>query len=395
MRWLMKPSVTTLLILLCACSPVDEKQEQVTEEGPISLGERFVEDGDFRRSLLVNSFVNPSNGYSQLRAQNYGPGNAWDELEVWNPEVRFLKDDGSDAPFKPFPEIDFSTIDEEELRAIGKAAFERFPLAIDLGIQSYTQNPESIGLWKSESRIGGLVEVSLPTGVSVSKTCATCHANTRDGKLTYGIANGNLEYGRVLGTDWGHGTIDVTPDGQDNPTSIPDIRPIRFQEYLHWAATLNNSLGALAVRIETLFITSLSRKLRPPRGVAFALAYYFWTLSDEEVSTTNMESTPGYKHFEKHCITCHRLDGSTGAPIAIETIGTRPRVGESSRGTGTYRIPSLVGVSERGRFLHDASIDSLEMLFDSKRLNETPGHVFGLSLSENEKTELLDFLELF
>lgn len=398
MCWLVTKNVLfSLLFFVGACSQLDENPKKIPQKpDPISLGKRFVDDSEFRRTLLVESFVDPENGYSQLRDENYGPRKPWETLEVWNPDVRPLTNQDDNNPFAPFQEIDIETLDENQLRAIGKEAFEHFPLGIDLQLESHILDPGQVGLWVSNSKVGGLVQVSLPSGIRVAPTCSTCHANVKDGKLTYGLANSDFEYGRVVGTDWGHGTVDVTPDGRNNPTSIPDIRPIRFQAYLHWTATLKNTLGALAVRIETLFITSLSNRLRPPRAVAFALAYYFWTLSEEGQGLTKSraEEEPGFVHFKNHCISCHFLDGRTGSPIDLKAIGTTDAVGTSSRGTGKYRTPSLLGVSSRGRFLHDASIQTLEEFLDPKRLERVPGHVFGLSLSENERNELLDFLDL-
>ena len=80
------------------------------------------------------------------------------------------------------------------------------------------------------------------------------------------------------------GTVDVTSDDADNPVSITDLRPIRYQKYLHHTGMIHNSLPALAVRIETLAITSSSESVRPPRKIAAALALYL--ASDESGYTT-------------------------------------------------------------------------------------------------------------
>ncbi len=383
-----------LLIVLSSACGADLKEALQPEEDPISLGKRYISDPDFRRETLLKSVVDPWNGYSRLRIENYGPGLAWESIPVWNPQIRPLRRESTQA-FTSFPDIDFETITESELKAFGKLAFERFPLVSDLQIRAFVNAPSEIGLWETET-IGGLVEVDLASGIQVAKTCSTCHASAPESALIYGRANADFDFGRVIGARWGHGTMDVTPDGQANPTSVPDIRPIRFQKYLHWSATLKNSLPALAIRIETLFITSFSQRLRPPREVVFALAYFFWTLHETEQrkSVLDSQSSNGAEIFEKHCSSCHFSNGETAPPMDLDVIGTSKEVGlSSSRGTGKYRIPSLFSVSSRGHFFHDGSLGKLADVLDPQRLEQTPGHRFGLDLSTTEKSDLLTFLD--
>ena len=78
------------------------------------------------------------------------------------------------------------------------------------------------------------------------------------------------------------------------------------------------------------------------------------------------------------------------------------------KGTGFYKIPSLRGLWYRPRLLHDASIVSLEELFDSARLSAdyerkgwsppgvtkgaVPGLEFLTKLSPEDKAALIAFL---
>ena len=95
--------------------------------------------------------------------------------------------------------------------------------------------------------------------------------------------------------------------------------------------------------------------------------------------------------------------------IAAVSLQTDPGLALKTRkGTGFYKIPSLRGVWYRPRLLHDASVTSLEEMFDSARLNPdyepkgwnppgvtrraVPGHTFGLSLNAEDKSALLAFL---
>jgi hypothetical protein len=61
----------------------------------------------------------------------------------------------------------------------------------------------------------------------------------------------------------------------------------------------------------------------------------------------------------------------SGRDIRHVSIGTDPGLALKTRkGTGFYRIPSLRGLWYRPRLLHDASIVSLEELFDDARLRD-------------------------
>ena len=90
-------------------------------------------------------------------------------------------------------------------------------------------------------------------------------------------------------------------------------------------------------------------------------------------------------------------------------MGTDPGLALKTRkGTGFYKIPSLRGVWYRPRLLHDASVTSLEEMFDAARLSPdyepkgwnppnvtrraVPGHTYGLSLNPQDRSALLAFL---
>jgi mono/diheme cytochrome c family protein len=79
------------------------------------------------------------------------------------------------------------------------------------------------------------------------------------------------------------------------------------------------------------------------------------------------------------------------------------------RGTGYYKVPSLRGVWYRGPFEHNGSVAALEDWFDPRRLRSdyvptgykgsgaatraVPGHLFGLTLSADDKAALIAFLK--
>jgi len=90
-------------------------------------------------------------------------------------------------------------------------------------------------------------------------------------------------------------------------------------------------------------------------------------------------------------------------------IGTDPTLTlQTRRGSGYYKVPSLLGVWYRGPFEHNGSIATLEDWFDAQRLRSdyvptgwtwppgqprtVPGHEFGLRLTRDDKRALIAFL---
>ena len=90
-------------------------------------------------------------------------------------------------------------------------------------------------------------------------------------------------------------------------------------------------------------------------------------------------------------------------------IGTDPGLTlYTRRGTGFYKIPSLIGAWNRTGFLHSGYVKTLEEMFDKARLNDNyvpkgykparlktmaiKGHLFGLDLNENDKKALIAFI---
>jgi hypothetical protein len=108
-----------------------------------------------------------------------------------------------------------------------------------------------------------------------------------------------------------------------------------------------------------------------------------------------------------------RLDHPQSPPAADVMIGTRIGVDpglalRTRKGTGYYKVPSLLGLWYRDTLEHSGSIGSLEEWFDPARLSADyrpkgfnppdtatraiPGHPFGLKLPAEDKRALLAFL---
>ena len=405
-------------------------------------GVPYLDDATFRRAELEASLVNPSNAYSQLRLAHYASGNSadWEQLPEWNPPVEPIVASELDAPggasttalsSRAAPLALPATVaseDDAALVALGELAFRRYPAQLGsyfgAGLTSRSAAAR-YGLWVDETRgVGGLVRARMADGSgAVSLTCSTCHAAPDPaGGLVAGLPNARLDVGGAMlaahgvpqgaatgdsVAAWGPGRLDVTTSAGTEPVRIPDLRPVRWLTYLQQDATVRaKDLTALAIRIETLIITSGNEVVRPPRVVALALAAYIRALAAALPSpeAAARASPRGAAVFASQCAGCHAAPGFTGPPVALATIGTDPTFGLSaSRGTGMYRVPSLHGVGSRGPLLHDGTIASVDAMLDPGRLaadftgglhgsGAVPGHPFGLDLSSTDHDALLAYL---
>ena len=125
---------------------------------------------------------------------------------------------------------------------------------------------------------------------------------------------------------WGPGRLDVTTATGLEPARIADLRPIRWLTYLQQDATVRAAdVTALAIRIETLIITSGQSVLRPPRVIALALAVYLRSLATSlpPVDVAAAASARGAAVFAGTCAGCHASRGLTGEPVRRQhSVGT-------------------------------------------------------------------------
>lgn len=421
--------LTWCALLLCAsvlscCDDAARETQRVTDsnhERSIELwGREYLDSRSFRRTVLEQSLNFRENGYAQLRLNNYGvveggADSAWELLPEFAPPVRpFIQGDSSDMPFEPVPRLaeDWTRAD---LYSLGQWAFERYPVQLDGASEVLVRQHEDLTWWgmgtDDEGQVGGLVEVQLSSGgIALGMTCATCHGDVVDGVAVDGRAVAGFDRGRLLAdaavvggpgdgpspSTWGAGRVDVTADGVSNAQAIPDLRAIRFQRHLNTTGGVTNSLPALAVRIETLITTSHSGQVRPPREVSLALAWYLWNLEPataEEATGATEQTQLGRAIFDRECARCHGDGVTTVGLVPMSDVGTDRRAGESpERGTGMWRVPTLVGVSGRSQWFHTGVRGALPDIFSEARLSQEPGHAFGVDLSDAEKVALVSWL---
>jgi len=161
----------------------------------------------------------------------------------------------------------------------------------------------------------------------------------------------------------------------------------------------------------------------------YALAKYVYSLTPPaNPNPSNALSEKGRVLFaEQGCVTCHtpplftnnKLTPADGFEVPdahyerydIFDISVETDPGytmNTRRGTGYYKVPSLLGLWYRGPFLHDASLAKLEDLFDPARLRDdyvptgfkpynvatkaVKGHEFGMDLNEDDKKALIAYL---
>ncbi len=414
------------MLAALACSSTKPKAEQASLKS-------YLEDRSFRRAALVDSLVSRDNEYARLRLARYATGDArdWDELPLWNPRVAVVRSGnlvGGHASTAPGRQVvddpDQRRLpDAAALRALGEAAFFTYPVQLAPSVSIDAAAVERYGLWVDRDRgVGGLVWAEMPDGQRrIELTCASCHADVIGGRLVVGAPSGRLDIGRMAAEAgaragmppatlarlraWGSGRVDVTTSDASVPERMSDLRPIRWASHLHYDATLRQqSLIALAIRIETLIITSKDQALRPPRILALAMAEFLWSLGDT-LSPLPPATSAGAQVFSEHCSECHSGPDLGGGPVSLALVGTDPILGRSpERGTGSYRIPSLRGVGSRATLLHDGTVASLAALFDPHRLDATytagahgpgpvPGHRFGVELDEAQRRALVAYLD--
>lgn len=389
MRWPHFLASSLLLPILTGCG--EPAAPDVEAPDLLAEGRAYADDLAVGRAALERSIVDPTNSYSARRLESYTELR-WGSLPVLTPRIAPIVVGQRPRGFEPLA-IDTDDWSDAGLRALGAGGFFRWPGQIVEGLRPLLDDPAAlrrIGLEPDADGALPLVWVELPSGVYPALTCATCHAaRDADGRWVPGRPS-DFDFSAIHGGDWGPGRVDVTSDGIANPTGVTDLRPIRFQQFLHKAATLRNDPVALAVRVETLMITSSRQAWRPSRALAFAMAWYLWSLG-EDLPAVPTEGA-GRAIFAAHCSACHAGEGLTSAPRPLASIGTPDAVGRSpERGTGHWRVPSLRGVGDRGRLFSGGDVPDLDTLLDPDRA--VRGHPFGLDLDPDQRAALLRFLK--
>ena len=256
----------------------------------------------------------------------------------------------------------------------------------------------------------------------------------------------DVEAGALQGLAAGDPGVFNRPHGSPYyATKVPDLRILRYSRYLDATGTHRLRGPEDAARYAAFItgadpmdfgphriLTDAQRRVRFRYAdeVLYAIGMYLMSLEPPKNPNTGAAAliSSGEQVFRKEgCVNCHvppnytsgRLTLAQGweppanhpnrDDIASVSLGTDPGLALKTRkGTGFYKIPSLRGVWYRPRLLHDASLTSLEEMFDPARTSPeyepngwnppgvtrraVPGHTFGLSLEVQDRTALLAFL---
>ncbi|HEY4179041.1 MAG TPA: c-type cytochrome [Kofleriaceae bacterium] len=391
----------------------------------LAQGTTFLTDTTARRAALESSLTNPSNMYSRIRLAAYGLGTGgWDQLPVWNP--RSVPVDAESAQILARGEMPVLPGDRPPLWngvtpttmpewvALGRRVFFEYPMRAEVFMEwGLTQREliDDVGVERTAAGdIPGLVVFKNIDGdTRVGITCAICHSTVKNGEVVVGQARRTFNYGklrvtydRVHGTlasekegrrleSWGAGRADVTEDDDEDPVAIPDLWGERSQRFLTQVGAIrHDSPLALAIRQETQLTDSNHALVRPPRELAWALAMFVYSL--QPPAHTAPASPRGAALFAEHCAHCHANAVYGGTTIAAATIGTDPALATGrGRGTGKYRVPTLLGVAAGAPYLHDGSVRSLDELLSPTRTIR--GHRAGTNLDADDRAALIAHLQ--
>jgi len=429
-RGLMRTRFTLFLAMgaLCACPPIHPDLSDNPEE--------YIDNAAYRRGILERDLITRDNSYATDRLASYGiAGIGWDLLPAVDFPSRPLLDSDREALSngEAMDEGELTTlvpsslpVTDEDWIALGRRVFFEYPIRNDTTYTSLSgmeDGLEDTGFLRDsdDSWVGLRVFKDSLGTMRVGNTCAQCHASF-DGADEPGLdgilSNRDMDIGAarimVMGLvpgdlppeqestatgdldRLGPGRGDVMADGAFNPFAFPDFGGLRDMPFLHHNANWEQrGVATLAVRCETLFITSSGRRTRIPRVLSWALGMWQRSLpAPVPLSTPGPLYAQGETVFEEAgCAGCHVPPlYSSNREVSVESIGTDPSAGNSPvRGRGVYRIPSLRGVGRTAPYLHDGSIGSLSEFFDPER--EAQGHIFGQSLSPSDKEALIQFLE--
>lgn len=333
-----------------------------------------------RRELLERALWRPDLPYSTKLLDSYAlDTEGWDLLPILEP-AEAIVDPQTDA----------------EWLELGRDTFFNFPMRSDDYIEWIVARPElhaQVGLKPDPI---GLVRYRDASGRDrTAISCAFCHAENgeagrADRAIDLGLARAlHLDAGGGASEDrfrhWGPGRVDVTEDGSDTPTAIPDLWGVKYSRYLNASGVLAQDPGTpdtLAVRFETQYIQGHNFERRADRRRTYALALFILSLGDEK------EVPASAPIFDQYCARCHDPQrGYSGELMPAASMTSDPAVANSpERGTGFYKVPSLLGASRGAPYFHDGSARSLRDVL-------TQGHPNGVSPPSSEVASLLEFLE--
>jgi hypothetical protein len=313
--------------------------------------------------------------------------------------------------------------DHAALVSLGGEAFSLFPAGVDATWELRIGDDRALAragvTIDTDGDAVGLLFVELDGQWRTAYSCMLCHSRReQDGALRIGPANAELRYGDLLADAypdhpdatawraWGAGRVDVTPDGKMEPLRIPDLIGLNSVTYLQQSGAFAMvSARSLAQRIEAVLRRSpVDTALA--NGMSVALAAWLRELPQPASPRVGIATRTGERLFRARCARCHDGPALGGRSLVdASEVGTDDRAARDSlRGTGSYRVPPLLGAGSRARFFHDGSLTHLTDVIDPRRLDPhfaegalgagaVLGHPWGMSLDAQARRSIVAYLE--
>lgn len=390
--------LTLFVATWLGCGSTPEPPPLAEADWALEHASTYLEDTAWRRGQLEASLWMPELPYARKRLAGYAlPQGGWDQLPLIRTHVTPVGD--NPTPLDVLEDDAIPTTRAEWL-AIGERAFWSMPMRRDAYLEWLIEQPQvwdQVGLQRDElGNVRGIVRFTDARGNErAGATCGLCHGdNGLAGRATRALDLGlgrelfsQAVYGRETDFDtWGAGRVDVTDDQVVDALAIPDLWGVRHQAYMnHSGAIKLETPAALAVRFETQYIVGHSLEARPDRRISWALMMYVYSL--EPPAATTPPKGRGKDLFDQRCAGCHSPDlGYSGGLIPTQSLASDPQAANSvMRGTGAYKVSSLLRIADGAPYLHDASIDSLAELLEQ--------HPTASDLDAEDRADLLKFLE--
>lgn len=324
----------------------------------------------------------PSLPYSRKLLSAYGmEGQGWELLPLMGEQTGAFRRSDSERLAAGFeiPTDDMISVRDRDM-PLGKSVFHYFPMRGDKWLDWLVKSPQhwdEVGLRvRTDGTVHGVIRYIDDMGSpAVAVTCALCHSapttrsNFHDGRATRTLDLGKARtlwknaYGIAAGDEahWGQGRIDVTDDGVNGPTAIPDLFGLSHARYLNCSGVIEVVDPAVpAMRFETQYILGHEMRARPARDLTVALANFLMSLTPQ----TQPAAVP--QAFTDHCAGCHDPDaGFSGGLVDAKLVGTDTTAAYTpARGTGYYKVPSLLGLSHGGPYFHDASAETVDEVLE-------------------------------
>lgn len=377
---------------------LEQQLDWMTEHAP-----SYLHDRAWRRRALEESLWRPELPYSQKLLDGYAlEKGGWELLPTYSFDAYAVYEPGDERStlVARFDANAPTPTTRQEWLELGERVFWYLPMRRDAYLSWVVQRPErwrEVGLEQDDDgALRGVIRYRDARGrARIGLTCAACHASNQEpGRATSALDLGKARalYRQARDLDpapfdtWGAGKIDVTDDGRVDPVAIPNLWGVSSQRFLNSSGVFEKSSPATpAIRFETQYLSNYAYEVRPARQWTWSLAMYVTSLAGEK-SRPARPAPPAA--FTRACASCHDPDaGFSGGLIPADALSSDATVANSpKRGTGHYRVPSLLGVGEGGPYLHDASANTLEEVLSS-------GHPDGAHLSTTDHDAILDYLK--